>query len=214
MYYLSINWFLVKHCLSKLWKFCSYNVSTGQSPKIQILLQSQNEPAEGAELTGFLSSTSLMLRFSSGMIPLGSLSWTKTKMSMTQTTGTEQASWLRKSMLYSLWCTQSSTDSCLWGWTTSSSRFWLVPLWSRDSQIQRGSARDEEKETSTEAPGRAADRQTDVWADRQMTAPEDSFHPENHRHHSCRVFSSLGVFLFLYICWLSTPTFQLQVLAT
>lgn len=27
---------------------------------------------------------------------------------------------------------------------------------------------------STEAPGRAADRQTDVWADRQMTAPEDS----------------------------------------
>lgn len=32
-------------------------------------------PAGGAVLTGFLSSTSLMLRFSSGMIPLGSLSW-------------------------------------------------------------------------------------------------------------------------------------------
>lgn len=37
---------------------------------------SQETPVEGAVLTGFLSSTSLMLRFSSGMIPLGSLSWT------------------------------------------------------------------------------------------------------------------------------------------
>lgn len=40
---------------------------------------SQETPVEGAVLTGFLSSTSLMLRFSSGMIPLGSLSWTNGK---------------------------------------------------------------------------------------------------------------------------------------
>lgn len=36
-------------------------------------------PAGGAALTGFLSSTSLTLRFSNGMIPLGSLSWTNTE---------------------------------------------------------------------------------------------------------------------------------------
>lgn len=56
--------------------------------------------------------------------------------------------------------------------------------------------------------GRQMYGQTDRW--RLQRTP----HPENHHHHSCRVFSSLGVFLSLYICWFSTPTFQLQVLAT
>lgn len=43
--------------------------------KCQMVRLSTPSPAGGAVLTGFLSSTSLMLRFSSGMIPLGSLSW-------------------------------------------------------------------------------------------------------------------------------------------
>lgn len=41
-------------------------------------------PADGALLTGFLSSTSLTLRFSNGMIPLGSLSWTQNNRSVLQ----------------------------------------------------------------------------------------------------------------------------------
>lgn len=52
------------------------------------------------------------------------------------------------------------------------------------AQRQRGSAaaageeeedEEEERQTGIEAPGGAADRQTDVWADGQMTAPEGLF---------------------------------------
>lgn len=40
-----------------------------------------------------------------------------------------------------------------------------------------------EKGRERRAPSGAADRQTDVWADRQMTAPEDSFYPEDPANH-------------------------------
>lgn len=82
-----------------------------------------------------------------------------------------------------------------------------------NSQHQRGSARktQRERETSTEAPGRAADRQTDVWADRQMTAPEDSFshniplfalihHCTTSRHTLTITFTCWGV-LLLSLIW-------------
>lgn len=46
---------------------------------------------------------------------------------------------------------------------------------------QRDSAT-EQRQTSIEAPGRAADRQTDVWADRQMTAPQDFLHSQSATH--------------------------------
>lgn len=55
--------------------------------------------------------------------------------------------------------------------------FLLAPLWSKAASV-REARREAERETSTEAPGQAADRQTDVWADRQMMAPEDCFNPE------------------------------------
>lgn len=39
----------------------------------------------------------------------------------------------------------------------------------------QGGEEEDERQTGIEAPGGAADRQTDVWADGQMTAPEGLF---------------------------------------
>lgn len=71
---------------------------------------SSPSPAGGAVLTGFLSSTSLMLRFSSGMIPLGSLSWTNAR---TTTECWDESPGCRDNPeRYSPWCTRSSRGSC------------------------------------------------------------------------------------------------------
>ena len=156
-----------------------------------------------------------MLRFSRGMIPLGSLSCTNIKRVNPHgaTTATSWAAlfppppqWASGTELYSLWCTQSSTDSCRWGWTTSSSRFLLVPLWSRkraSKRLNKKRARERERERQRapkhrveQQTGRQMYGQTDRW---RLLLPRTSpYHPDplhyppcTYHHHDCIAFSSL-----------------------
>lgn len=110
-----------------------------------------------------------MLRFSSGMIPLGSLSWTNendVNDSRDRASGfftvTEEPSCTHCGVLkvvQTVVCEDKPPP--LPGFNSS-------PC-GANSQHQNGSAKEKARETTTEAPGWAADRQTDVCADRQMT---------------------------------------------
>ncbi len=133
-----------------------------------------------------------MLRFSSGMIPLGSLSWENIKYVSDGAlhTGNNGKSSSLFAVTEKLSCTHCGVLKVV---QTVVCEDEPPPLPGFNSspcganiQRQRGSAREKARETSTEAPGRAADRQTDVWADRQMTAPEDipAIHPDPPLHHA------------------------------
>lgn len=69
--------------------------------------------AREGQLTGFRgSSTSLMLRFSSGMMPLGSLSYERRAHGGAQARPAAGPHHPRPPPGHSPWCTQSSTSSC------------------------------------------------------------------------------------------------------
>lgn len=101
--------------------------------------------------------------------------------------------------LYSLWCTQSSTDSCLWGWTTSASRFSLVPLWSKQPASERLSEREREREKR--APKHRVEQQTG----RQMYGQTDRW-----RLQRTPFTQSILLFTLIHHCTMHSPSPQLH----
>lgn len=118
-------------------------------------------PAGGAVLTGFLSSTSLTLRFSNGMIPRGSLSWTSTKTtaqcwrSRSVATATEQHGSTHRGVL--------KVVEAVVGEDEPPPLPGLDPSACGAQSRRQSSSPEKRREASTEGPAQAAaDRQTDV----------------------------------------------------
>lgn len=168
-------------------------------------LSLERGPVEGAVLTGFLSSTSLILRFSSGMIPLGSLSCGKngehnqkedTKQLLTGVTNLSVTHCGVLKVVQTVVC--EDEPSPLPGFHSSPCEA-NMSLSEKFGKMKGGEMR-------TEASDQAADRQTDVRADRQMTAPEDfcyqeqnHFHPDPPLHHAHTITTAAKTLIRYFI---------------
>lgn len=148
-----INWLDQKLCQL----FLQFNLCTG--PTVETLLAGQvsQHTSRGScthrlLILHLLDAQVLQWDDSSRLLVLNKhkkMSWCCTQ----RTTETKQSN------SYSLWCTQSSTDSCPWGWTISSSRFLLVPLWSTELASERlGDRAETDEHRSTGSSSGQADR--------------------------------------------------------